>query len=67
MRLRVRAEITSGFARPDVPQIWVARLSKIRGVAPSYIENLAIEGKPKMWCRWDAKSGSYSCANPKAN
>ncbi len=31
--LRVRAEITSHFLWADMPQIWSARLSEIRGVA----------------------------------
>ncbi len=30
---RARARITSGIARPDVPQIWVVRLREIAGVA----------------------------------
>ena len=37
-----------------------------RRCSPSYIENFPIETEPKLPCRWDAESGSYSCASPKA-
>ena len=32
--------------------------------SPSYVEDFQIEPKPKMGCRWDAKSGSYFRVSP---
>ncbi len=42
---------------------WAIEGNRRRSLA--YVENFQIEPEPKMWCRWDVKSGSYSCANPK--
>ncbi len=53
------------FSRPDLGQIWSIRLSETAGVA-GYVEDFAIEDRPKMARRWDAKMGSYSCAGPKS-
>jgi hypothetical protein len=47
------------FSRPDLGQIWPIRLSETGGVA-GYVEDFAIEDRPKMARRWDAKMASHA-------
>ena len=53
------------FCAPRCAADLVRRIERNPRCSPSYIEYFAIEFEPKMRCRWDAKSGSYSCAKPK--
>ncbi len=53
------------FCAPICATDLARRIERNSRCSPSYIEYFAIEFEPKMWCRWDAKIGSYFCADPK--
>ena len=54
-------------SRPGFGRIWPRRLSKTAGVLGKYVEDFAIEERPKTAGARDARRGSYSCAGPKGN
>jgi uncharacterized protein YdeI (YjbR/CyaY-like superfamily) len=46
---------------------WVDPREQNRRRSQRYVEDFATEKRPKMARRWDAKTGSYFCAGPKAS